>query len=94
MLDETHFLPKAFPTGQDLAWELGRPGYSHGWMLDRLPEESHWATSPGRCVVGRGGLVQRVELHPGRLTWNLEMDLRKTIFLYNPVVLCGFRVPC
>ncbi|CAK9059415.1 Elongation factor 1-alpha (EF-1-alpha) (14 nm filament-associated protein) [Durusdinium trenchii] len=24
---------------QDLAWELGRPGYSHGWMLDRLPEE-------------------------------------------------------
>eukprot|EP00913_Durusdinium_trenchii_P030929 g28968.t1 len=24
---------------EDLAWELGRPGYSHGWMLDRLPEE-------------------------------------------------------
>ncbi|CAJ1395074.1 unnamed protein product [Effrenium voratum] len=24
---------------QDLAWELGRPAYRHGWMLDRLREE-------------------------------------------------------
>jgi len=24
---------------QDLAWELGRPAYAHGWMLDRLQEE-------------------------------------------------------
>ena len=27
-----------------------------------------------------------VSLHPGKLTWNLKMDLRKTISLYNPVV--------
>ena len=25
-------------------------------------------------------------LHPGRLTWNLKMDLWKAIFLYDPVV--------
>ena len=25
-------------------------------------------------------------IHPGKLTWNLKMDLWKTIFLYNPVV--------
>ena len=31
---------------QDLAWELGRPAYAHGWMLDRLQEERTSADFP------------------------------------------------
>lgn len=34
---------------QDLAWELGRPAYAHGWMLDRLQEERISADFPMTC---------------------------------------------
>lgn len=33
------FDPEAHRQVQDLAWELGRPAYAHGWMLDRLQDE-------------------------------------------------------
>ena len=34
---------------------------------------------------------KKEQKHTGRLTWNLKMNLWKTVFLYNPVVfrLCG-----
>ncbi|CAK9071031.1 unnamed protein product [Durusdinium trenchii] len=43
------------------------------------------------CFVGEVMLQAELEmnmtiLHPGRSTWNMKMDLWKTVFLYIPVV--------
>ena len=39
-------------------------------------------------TIAAGGFdpSEVLELHPGELTWNLKIDLWKTIFLYKPVV--------
>ena len=42
--------------------------------------------SPGVSFCFRSIFVVPDMLHLGRLTWNLKMDLWKTIFLYNPLV--------
>ena len=41
-----------------------------------------------RCTASHLGQAKTsvAMIHPGKLTWNLKMNLWKTISLYNPVV--------
>ena len=52
--------------------------YKNGCVL-KLPR--------GRCRDSHTKKKQQHCVHPGRLTWNLKIDLWKTILLYHPVVL-------
>ena len=64
--------------------------------LDLLaPTPKGWRpVNPQDKVAGEAGFIQRGDCayfntrgaHPGKLTWNLKMDLWKTSFLHKPVV--------